>query len=144
MLIFHTLYDLFKSFSRTGEIIIFCILIAVLVLNKKTLHSTTAFSPLKVMTCFHFGYHLLIPILFGEFVLLGWLIWLEILFFAVSIILTFKELGFLKGVGAIPMYFVSFLAINLIVEMVFTGLWWWALGISIVLIIINKVLNLKA
>ena len=146
MLIFHKLYTLFQSFSRTGEIIIFCILIAVLVLNMKTLHSTTAFSPLKAMTWFHVGYQFFIPLLINQFVIPGWLIWFEILFFAMSIILIFKELGFLKGLCGIPMYWLSFFAINIVVEMYFIdGLLGWAIVISIALyLLIFKVLKVKA
>lgn len=147
MLVFHTLYTIFKSLSLTGEIIVFLILIVVLILNMKTLHNTIAFSPLKLMIWFHAGYHIIVvPFLLGEFLIPGWFIWFEAMFFLVSIILIFKELGFLKVLIGIPMYLASFFALNLIVEMFFTAnLWGWAIAISIALyLLIFKIIKVKA
>lgn len=147
MLVFHTLYTIFKSLSLIGEIIVFLILIAALILNMKTLHNTTAFSPLKLMTWFHAGYHIIVvPFLLGEFLIPGWFIWFEASFSLVSIILIFKELGFLKGLIGILMYWASFFTLNLIVEMFFTAnLWGWAIAISIALyLLIFKIIKVKA
>ena len=138
MLVFHTLYTIFKSLSLIGEIIVFLILIAALILNMKTLHNTTAFSPLKLMTWFHAGYHIIVvPFLLGEFLIPGWFIWFEASFFLVSIILIL--IGIL-------MYWASFFALNLIVEMFFTAnLWGWAIAISIALyLLIFKIIKVKA
>ena len=137
MLIFHTFYTIFQSFSQPAQIIVFVALFLVVLATIKTVYSFKVFRPLLVITMFHAGFHAINLILGVGFP--SWLIWIELCFFTLYIVLIFADLRFLKGLLAIPIYMFLFLVMNIVVEMYFIdGLLECAIIITVVLYFIFR------
>ncbi len=98
--------------------------------------SGTAGCMYKLMTCFHTLCHLAFRI-FGWQWLLNpprWFVHLEWFCILVSIFLIFYKCGFIKGLFGVFLFPITYLTVNIIIEMFFTdGMWIPATVIAIIM-----------
>ena len=124
VVIFHSWAYIFDTFSKDAKLIIFVIFAVTMILSRKTqnLWCREGYLPLKVMTFLHAGYHVVAGLVFPDFFIPRWLLWIEIIFFVASLIVCLTSKGILKGLLAFLLSTVTFFTINLIVEIGLTHL----------------------
>lgn len=135
MVIFHSWQILFDAFSKDAKLIIFVIFAVTMIVSRKTnLWCRDGYLPLKVMTFLHAGYHVVASLIFPDSFIPRWLLWIEILFFAASLLICLTSKGILNGLLTFLLSAVTFFTINLIVEIGLTHILV-ALIIGLVLVI---------
>ena len=123
MVIFHSWQILFDTFSKDAKLIIFVIFAVTMIVSHKTnLWCRDGYLPLKVMTFLHAGYHVVAGLVFPDFFIPRWLVWIEILFFAASLLICLTSQGIMRGLLSFLLSSITFFTINLVVEIGLTHL----------------------
>ncbi len=135
MLIFHDILIALGGISWTLSPLLILLMVLTCV-QQVVCKSGTAGVMYKLMTCFHMLCHLAFRI-FGWQWLLNpprWFVWLEWFCILVSIFLIFYKCGFIKGLFGVFLFPITYLTVNIIIEMFFTdGMWIPATVIAIIM-----------